>query len=304
MGGKSVTTDPENVHDDEDEHDHDHEDEHDHEDGHDHENEDEHDAKCRTGGTLSTTTWRQIGDGHTPVWTNGEHVKRPMRPRYEAVHQLLRHLERRNVRGAPRFVSVDDGFEYLTHLQGTAAKRPWPPALQSTEWLKAVGCWLREMHDATRDFELEDSCQFVWGPAEPAPGQVVTHGDLGPWNMRVDEGEFGGVIDWEFARFGDPLDDLAEAAFELGPLRENRNMLDGEVTKTRVLERLASLCDGYGEFDSDAVIDHVEPMWRERMDERKKLAAAGREPFVTAADEGALDAMARHLSYFRKHWKT
>ena len=39
------------------------------------------------------------------------------------------------------------------------------------------------------------------------------HGDFGPQNLLFDEStsEVTGVLDWEFARLGDPLDDLAWA---------------------------------------------------------------------------------------------
>jgi Ser/Thr protein kinase RdoA (MazF antagonist) len=40
-----------------------------------------------------------------------------------------------------------------------------------------------------------------------------THGDYGPQNLLYDEATLHvtGVLDWEFARLGDPLDDLARA---------------------------------------------------------------------------------------------
>ena len=249
--------------------------------------------------------WRPLGDDTADeIWTNGEHVKRPMRPWYDAIHQLLRHLERRDVPGVPRFVSTDDGYQRLTYLPGTAAKRPWPQALQSTDWMTDLGRWLGQVHDATRDFELDADTTFAWGPTEPSPHHVVTHGDLGPWNMLVDDGTFAGVIDWEFARFGPPLDDLAEAALELGPLRENRAMLAGDVTTQRILERLDALCHGYGDVTPDDLLDRVEPMCLDRIDEQRRLAAAGHPPFPTLVDAGALDALADDLTYFRDHWKT
>ena len=44
-------------------------------------------------------------------------------------------------------------------------------------------------------------------------GQVVVHGDFGPQNLLLSEGgdEVLGVLDWECAHFGDPVEDLAWA---------------------------------------------------------------------------------------------
>ena len=246
--------------------------------------------------------WREVGGELGEVWTDGESVKRPVRASSEAVCQLFDHLECRGVEGVPRCVGVEGGYEVVTYLPGEAAMRPWPEALQSPEWLVAVGAWLRQVHEATRDFEFRDEARFTWGPAEPSATQVVNHGDLCPWNMLVDEGAFAGVIDWEFARFGPPVDGLAEAAFELGPLRENREMLRGGVTEERIRRRVDALCRGYGGVDSGDVIARVEPMLEERLAEARRLAEAGRALFVASVEAGAEEALEADLAYFRERW--
>ena len=45
-------------------------------------------------------------------------------------------------------------------------------------------------------------------PGEPER-LVFCHGDVGAGNVLVDEGRLTGLVDWEFAHLGDPLDDLA-----------------------------------------------------------------------------------------------
>ena len=41
-------------------------------------------------------------------------------------------------------------------------------------------------------------------------GQLVRHGDFGPWNIVWDGVTPVGLLDFEYARPGDPLDDVAE----------------------------------------------------------------------------------------------
>jgi hypothetical protein len=169
--------------------------------------------------------------------------------------------------------------------------------------MEQVGRWLHLVHTATSDFRLTGDAHFVWGPDEPKKDHVVTHGDLGPWNMLEQGGSFVGVIDWDLARFGDPLDDLAEAAFELGPLRENRDMLTERATEQTVRTRMTALCRGYGGVSPDQVLRHVEPLYQRRIDEMAELAARDQAPFVTLADAGNIDALCTDLEHFRKHFK-
>lgn len=50
-------------------------------------------------------------------------------------------------------------------------------------------------------------------PGLAGGGDVIVHGDFGPQNMLfdIDRAEVTGIIDWEFARAGERIDDLAWA---------------------------------------------------------------------------------------------
>jgi hypothetical protein len=248
-------------------------------------------------------TWTRLGHGTlTEVWTDGERIKRPLGSWSAAVHRFLRHVERKDVWGVPRFVGIEGGSEILTRLPGRAVRRPWPEGVQSSKWMEQVGGWQRSVHVATSDFRLAGAA-FVWGPDEPGAGEVVTHGDLGPWNMLERDGEFAGVIDWDLARFGSPLDDLAEAAFELGPLRENRDMLAGDTPQGAIRARVAALCRGYGGVSAGEVLRHVEPFYQRRIDEMSELASGGQEPFGALVEAGNVEALSEDLEHYRKHYK-
>lgn len=57
---------------------------------------------------------------------------------------------------------------------------------------------------------------FAWLTAnapEQVAGTSLLHGDAGPGNFVVDDGEVTALIDWEFAHIGDPVDDLAWLEF-------------------------------------------------------------------------------------------
>ena len=48
-------------------------------------------------------------------------------------------------------------------------------------------------------------------PGLPGSGSVVVHGDFGPQNLLVHDQRVSALLDWEFARIGEPVDDLAWA---------------------------------------------------------------------------------------------
>lgn len=55
---------------------------------------------------------------------------------------------------------------------------------------------------------------------EVAPPYALLHGDLNPANVFVDNGEIRSIIDWSYARYGDPLYDFAR--LRMTPLVQSR----------------------------------------------------------------------------------
>ena len=55
---------------------------------------------------------------------------------------------------------------------------------------------------------IEWGLRWLERRARPSPEVVLCHGDYRTGNYLVDEGEISGVLDWEFARWGDPLEDI------------------------------------------------------------------------------------------------
>lgn len=93
----------------------------------------------------------------------------------------------------------------MSYLPGEPVFRPWPEAVRGqAEWLTDLGRWLRVYHDAVCGFRVENAT-FIWGPTVPTEAMLITHADIGPWNCLHQGGRLTGVIDWDLARYGDPL---------------------------------------------------------------------------------------------------
>ena len=98
-----------------------------------------------------------------------------------------------------------------------------PGALGLTEIMAPVGqgpCWARELSHWERVIDADalepqpiQRAAIRWLRAHPPPPPArlaVVHGDYRTGNFLVDpQGEIRGILDWEMAHLGDPLEDLA-----------------------------------------------------------------------------------------------
>jgi hypothetical protein len=86
------------------------------------------------------------------VIRRGDAVRRPVGPWTPAIHDLLRHLERKAFAGAPRMLGLEDGVESLEFVPGDVAVPPFPAWSASNHLLVSVASLQRRLHDAVADF--------------------------------------------------------------------------------------------------------------------------------------------------------
>jgi hypothetical protein len=222
-----------------------------------------------------------VGGFSNVVSRNGNMVRRRTGVQSPATHQLLTWLGLRGFDRVPELLDVTPGQEVLSYLAGEPVFRPWPHEVRADEWMAELGTWLRQYHAAVAGFEVRLDARFLWGPVGPAADMVVNHGDLGPWNVIQDGGRVCGVIDWDMARFGDPLDDLSQLALECVPLkRSTADRLGPAPGLELVRRRLRVLCEAYGVCDLDGVLRHTVEYLEQMATEVEELAGQGRSPFV------------------------
>ena len=161
---------------------------------------------------------------------------------------LLRHLEAVGFDAAPRVVGsgvAPDGREMLQFVPG----EPPQPQRWSDEAVGEVGRLLAELHRATASFVAP--ADAVWQPwfgrALPGRDPVISHNDLGPWNVVARHGRPVAFVDWEFAGPVDAVWDLAHTAWLNAQLHDDdiveRHGLGSAAERAR---QLALILDGYG----------------------------------------------------------
>jgi Ser/Thr protein kinase RdoA (MazF antagonist) len=185
----------------------------------------------------------------------GGSVLRPLGPWSESVHEYLRYLAAAGFDAAPRVLGVRDGREELTYLDGEVAADPsWQPGrghrlpefARSEEALVAAGRLVRRLHVASRGF-VPRHVEYRFHPHPPRPGELICHGDLGPWNTVYRDGLPVAFIDWDAAGPREPLLDLAAAAKAFVPLVPERQLREAGFDPPPDLgARLRLFVDAYG----------------------------------------------------------
>ncbi|ONI77477.1 hypothetical protein BWI15_02900 [Kribbella sp. ALI-6-A] len=196
------------------------------------------------------------GRNNAGVSRRGETVRRKMSARSPFVHAYLPHLEEAGFEGAPRVLRVDSGVEVLSYLAGEVPADPeWVPGkgnpltagMRSDEALVALGELLRELHSASAGFRppgvvLED-------------GEIMPHGDLGPWNTVYRDGRPVAFIDWDACGPTTPLLDVAAAAWGFVPLESDRQLREtGFEVLPDLGARLRLFADAYGLEDRRGLV--------------------------------------------------
>ncbi|MGN0802606.1 MAG: phosphotransferase [Candidatus Faecivicinus sp.] len=159
----------------------------------------------------------------------GDRVHRPQCKNAGFVHDVLDHLAQKRIPFAPQFLGVDSsGREILSFLPGDV---PDNLGRYTPEQCAAAARIIRALHDALRDF-----------PGCP-DGMTVCHSDLSPCNFTFIDGLPAAVIDWDAAAFGNPLDDLAYAAWMWLDIGNRENSAEA------VLRDMNAMLDAYGASD-------------------------------------------------------
>jgi Ser/Thr protein kinase RdoA (MazF antagonist) len=227
------------------------------------------------------------GGGVNEVVRIGDRVRRPTGFWSPRVHDLLRHLADQGFTAAPRVHEVTgDGFEILDFLPGAVSNYPPTPAAASTGALLSAAALLRAYHDAVAGY-AERAPRDGWQVPATEPVQVICHGDFAPHNCVLDGEQVVGIIDFDHARPGPRLSDVAYAAYRWVPMTAPENA-DGFGTAEEQARRLRLFCDRYGLSGAERgrLVDAVAARLRELVAFMHAQAEAGSEAFAGHIADG------------------
>ena len=128
-------------------------------------------------------------------------------------------------------------------------------------------------------------------------GDIIRHGDLGPWNTVRRNGTLTGVIDWDFAEPGSRLADIAQLAWHVVPLRGPDFWREVGFEKEPDLgQRLGAICAAYGASASH-VVDALLAVQDEDLRRISELGARGIFPWSAFRERGDASQIAKEQSW-------
>ncbi|MBB5868430.1 hypothetical protein F4553_001809 [Allocatelliglobosispora scoriae] len=240
---------------------------------------------------------------HRAVVRVGDTVRRPALPWTPTVHELLRHLESVGFEAAPRALGIDEqGREVLTYLEGDSGGDGWDRVADEAG-LVAMARLLRDYHQAVAGFRPTAEAGWATHPGPVAAGELVCHGDFGPWNLVWHGTRPVGILDWDLAWPAEPLHDVAYALEYVTPFRDDAECLrwlryPSPPERRRRMELFA---DAYGLTSIDGLVDKVIEQQEVVLDRARRLAAQGVQPQLSWLASGALDEVAARIRWSRDH---
>ncbi|MXZ76154.1 MAG: aminoglycoside phosphotransferase family protein [Gemmatimonadetes bacterium] len=230
----------------------------------------------------------------------GDTVRRPVSQHTPAVHGLLRYLEDTDFQGVPRLIGADDEYETLSWIEGEPGTRPWPEVLRTGSGLIQLAGFLKSYHVAVKDYIPTDDTGWCVPDLRWQPGLIIRHGDLGPWNTIWSDDVLQGIIDWDLAEPGKRIEDVAQIAWHLVPLRGNDFWSKaGFEEPPDYRKRLNVLCEAYGGFRTNGVIRALLDLQETEILRISTLGSAGVEPWCTYLRRGDLEVTSRERDWLR-----
>jgi Phosphotransferase enzyme family len=227
----------------------------------------------------------------------GSTVRRPSAFWSPAVHDLLRHLETVGF-PAPRLLDASDDVEILTWIHGESGPDGWGKVVPDSGLRQWAGL-LRRYHDAVADYQPSQSSVWSSGTGTCSPGQVICHGDFGPWNSVWQADQVVGLIDWDHARPADRRFDVAYALEYVAPFRDDEECVRWlrypEPPDRR--HRIDVFCDAYGIAVPDDVVGQVAHQQRLVMHTCEALGRRGIEPQASWIKDGYLEKLQARIRW-------
>lgn len=216
----------------------------------------------------------------------GETVRRPTGAWTTAVHGVLEFLADRGLEHVPRVLGHDErDREVLTYLPGEVVYMP--EQRLSDAQLASLMRWLRRYHDTVADYRPTGARPWRFGTRALGADELITHNDIGWYNLSFTGAHLTGVFDWDLVGPGTRLDDLAFAAWNDVPLVR-------WVDDTP--RRLQVMADAYGGVDPVAILRHVRTRIRMSGARIAQGCRAGDPGMIRLVSTGVLDKIESGLA--------
>lgn len=232
------------------------------------------------------------GGNTAPVVRVGDTVRRVAGPWTPRVAALMTGLRRAGLELVPEHLGVDErGREVVAFVEGDVPIYPLPQWVWADEVLVDVGRAVRAVHDAAAGLDLP---RDGWRVPAVEPVEVVTHGDVAPYNCVFASGRLVALIDWDHAVPAPRLRDLGSAAYRFVSLTPAGHPDGLDLPPAEQWRRVQVLADAYGGVSAVDVVRwacrHLEDLIATAADPEHVRLYEGDVVHVRSLLAGAVDA--------------
>jgi len=232
----------------------------------------------------------------------GATVRRSAGPWTPAVHALLDYLRASGFDAAPVPLGMDEsGREVLSFIEGDTVMTP----VEDQVWFDTMADaarLLRRFHDLSAGFEVPPGLVWRDHPADAGDHEVICHSDWAPYNAVWRQGRLVGIIDWDFARPGSRLYDLAWFAIMWCPLVPPERFTAQLAEPLDQPRRLREAADAYGLEHRSGLLGAIRARVEPTISWIEDGAAAGDPVHVKMAAEGHAEHYRLLLAHLERTW--
>ncbi len=249
-------------------------------------------------------TEQQLNDNPLkPIVKIGDTIHRPVGWWTPSVHVLLKYLSDVGYKYSPRVLGFDEqGREVLSYIEGQSGGDGWAKIIPD-EGLKIFAKLLREYHEVIANFKPPADSEWAYSKGAPKKGEVMCHGDFGPWNVVWQGSEPVGIVDWDFVLPAKPEYDILYALEYSAPFRNDENTLEWhhfpEIPDRK--HRVNVFLGAYGTSSIENIAQKVANMQRQVGKYEEQLAKRGLQPQVDWIANGDLDRIEEWAAWTETH---
>jgi len=238
-----------------------------------------------------------------PIIRIGNKVHRPTHFWTPAVHDLLHYLTSTDFPYSPRVFDADsEGREVLSYVEGESGKAGWYKILDD-EGLGKLAKLLRSYHDAVAGYKPTEGIEWSTGATTMEPGEIICHGDFGPWNIVWQGNEPISIIDWDLVHPAPAEEDILYALEYAAPFRDDKAALEWHhfpAVPDRE-HRVEVFLEAYGHPPIADLATKVAAMQRSVGKREAYLASRGIQPQVEWVANGDLEEVEKRACWTESH---
>lgn len=236
-----------------------------------------------------------------PIVKIGNTVHRPTGWWTPSVHKLLNYLESVGFKYSPRVLGFDEkGREILSFIEGDSGKDGWSK-ITSEGGLRKFANLLREYHRSVSGFKPSNDSIWAYKEGGLNEGEIICHGDFGPWNVVWQESEPVGIVDWDFVLPANPQYDVFYALEYVAPFRDDETCINihqfSEIPDRK--HRIKVFLEAYGLNEIKNIVDSVVDLQRQVGKYELYLANRALQPQKDWIENGDLEKIEKDIQWIK-----